>query len=84
MKIQAFFQITAFNPIQDGGYRLVLGYWTLTKTTPQKKRFLWTNPYKIEAMITSFIGMLQLLNFGHMTASTISFESRYKILLMTS
>ena len=35
-------------------------------------------------MITSLIQMLQLPNFGHMTTSTIQFESREKILLATS
>ena len=34
-------------------------------------------------MITSFIEMLES-NFGHMTTSTIQFESRDKILLVTS
>ena len=49
-----------------------------TKTTPQKKWFFWSNPYKIEVMITSPIEMLELPNFGHMTRSTIYFESRGK------
>ena len=35
-------------------------------------------------MKTSLIGMLELPNFGHMTTSTIQFESREKILLITS
>ena len=35
-------------------------------------------------MITSFIEMLELPGFGHMTTSTIQFDSRDKILLMTS
>ena len=35
-------------------------------------------------MITSFIEMLELPNFGHMITSTIQFESRDKILLMIS
>ena len=35
-------------------------------------------------MITSLIEMLELPNFGHMTASTIKFESRDNILLVTS
>ena len=35
-------------------------------------------------MITSFIEMLELPNFGHLTATTILFESRDKILLVTS
>ena len=47
-----------------------------------KKLFFWSNPYKIEVMITSLIKMLP--NFGHMTASTIWFESCDKILLMMS
>ena len=35
-------------------------------------------------MITSHIEMLQLPTFGHMNRSTIQFESRDKILLVTS
>ena len=35
-------------------------------------------------MITSLIEMLDLLNFGHMTTSTIQFESFDKTLLVTS
>ena len=31
----------------------------------------WSNPYKVEVIITSLIEMLQLPNFGHMTTSTI-------------
>ena len=46
-------------------------YLTWTKTTPQKKRFFWSNPYKIEVMITSLTETLALSNFGHMTTSTI-------------
>ena len=46
-------------------------YWTSTKTTRQKKRFLWSNLYKIDVMITSLIQMVQLPNFGHMTKPTI-------------
>ena len=49
----------------------------LTNTTPQKKQFFWSNPYKIEVMITSLIEIL-----GHMTASVIWFESRNKMLLL--
>ena len=35
-------------------------------------------------MITSFIEMLELPNFGHIATSTIQYESRDKILLVTS
>ena len=35
-----------------------------------KKRFFWSNPYKIE-VITSLIEMLELPNLGHMTTSAI-------------
>ena len=55
----------------------VTNYWTWTKTTPhpcpppKKKRFLWSNPYKIEYMITSLTEKLELPNFGHMITSTI-------------
>ena len=43
----------------------------LNQDHPSKKRFFWSNPYKIEVMITFFIEMLQLPNFGHMTTSII-------------
>ena len=56
-EIQKF--ITHLNPI------------TWTKTTLQKKRFFWSNPYKIEVMITSLLEILELPNFGHMTRFTI-------------
>ena len=49
----------------------VPNYWTWTKTTSQKKWFFWSNPYKIEVMITSLLEMLELPNFGHMTTPTI-------------
>ena len=35
-------------------------------------------------MITSLIEMQELPNFGHMTKFTISFDSRDKMLLVTS
>ena len=35
-------------------------------------------------MITSPIKMLELANFGHMTTSTLQFESREKFFLVTS
>ena len=42
----------------------VPNYWTWTKATTQKSQFLWSNPYKIEAMITFLIEMLELSHFG--------------------
>ena len=36
-----------------------------------KKQFLGSNSYKIEVMITFFIEMVQLPNFGYMTTSII-------------
>ena len=42
-----------------------------TKTAPQKNWFFKSNSVKIEVMITSFIKMLELPNFGYMTSSTI-------------
>ena len=62
----------------------VPNYWTSTKTTSQKKRFFWSNPFKIEVVISSIIEMLELPNFGHMNKSIIQFESRNEILLVTS
>ena len=35
-------------------------------------------------MITSLVEMLELPNVGHMTISTTQFESRDKVLLVTS
>ena len=37
----------------------VPNYWTWIKTTPQKKWFFWSNPYKIDVMITSLIEILE-------------------------
>ena len=62
----------------------VPNYWTWTKTTPQKKWFFWSNPHKVEAMITSLTEMLELPNFVHMTAFTLWFKSPDKILLVSS
>ena len=59
-------------------------YLNLKQDPPQKKRFFWSNPYNTDVMITSLIEILELPNFGHMTASTIKFESRDNILLVTS
>ena len=36
-----------------------------------KLGFFWSDLYKIEVMITSFIEMLELTIFGHMTLSTM-------------
>ena len=41
-----------------------------------KKRFFWSNTYKIEVVITSLIEMLLLPNFGYMNTSAMYFESR--------
>ena len=38
---------------------------------PSKKVFFWSNPYKMEVMITSLIEVLQLLNFDPIPTSTI-------------
>ena len=45
--------------------------------------FFWSNYYKIEIVITSLIEMLELANFDYMNISTIQFELRDKILLVT-
>ena len=42
----------------------VANHWTWTKCTPQKIWFFWSNPYKIEVMITSLIERLELPNLG--------------------
>ena len=44
----------------------------LNEDHPPKKWFFWSNPYKIEIMITSLIEKIELLaNFAHMTTPTI-------------
>ena len=46
--------------------------------------FFRLNCYKVEVMITPLKEMLQLSNFGHMTTSAMSLESRNETLLVTS
>ena len=43
----------------------------LNQDHPSKKRFFWSNSYKIEVMITTLTEMLELPNFGYMTTSAI-------------
>ena len=43
----------------------VPNYWTWTKTTPQKMRFFWSNPNKIEVMITFLVEMLVTKLWSH-------------------
>ena len=43
----------------------------LNQDHPQKKWFFWSNPYKIEVIITSLIEINELPDFGHMMPSTI-------------
>ena len=43
--------------------------------------FFWSNPYKIEVLITFLIEMLELPSFGHMITSTISLDSPKKIFI---
>ena len=52
--------ITRFNPIQYG--------WSGGKKPPFP---YWLNRFKIDVVITFLIEILELLNFGHMTTSTI-------------
>ena len=42
----------------------------LNQDYPSKKCFFWSNPDKIEVMM-SLVEMLELPNFGHMTKPTI-------------
>ena len=48
----------------------VPNYWTWIKTAPQKPSFFWSNPYKIDIMITSLIEILELPILAHMTLFT--------------
>ena len=61
------------NPIQDGVGRgakspLPTSFSPITSTNV---RLSWSNPCKIEVVITSLIEMLELPNLGHMTTSAI-------------
>ena len=72
-----------FNAIPSTSTKLL----NLNQDQTSKKWFFWSYPYKIEVMIimiTSLIEMLELPNFGHMTTSTIQFDSLDKILLVAS
>ena len=61
---------------------LVPNYWTWTKTTPQKKCFFGSNPYKIEVMITSLIEMLELPNLKESQVKRIrNYISKYNLYL---
>ena len=56
----------------------------LNQDHPAKKRFFWSNLYKIKVMITSLTEIPELPNFGQMTKFTLLFESRDNILLVMS
>ena len=56
----------------------------LNQDFPSKKWLFWSNHYKVEVMVTPFIEMLELPNFDQMAASTISFKSCNKILVVRS
>ena len=45
----------------------VLSYWTWTKSSPEKKGFFWSNPYKTELVITSHrnVRVTKLWSPGH-------------------
>ena len=49
----------------------VPNYQTTTMSNPQKNEFFYSNPYKIEVVITSLVEMLELPNLGHMNTSTM-------------
>ena len=93
---QKGFRLTNFSPVTSTNVEIspktflaftfclftrLVNYWIQTKINRQKRQFFCSNPYKIEVMITS---PLEMLEFCHMTISTIYFESSDKILLVTS
>ena len=51
--------------------------WNLNQDHPSKSGFFWSNPYKIEAMITFPLEMVELTNFGHMTTIYMSHVIKY-------
>ena len=59
-------------PRQDGsGNEVESQIIELEPEAPFKKKFFWSNPYKVKVTVTSLIEMLELSNFGDMTPSTI-------------
>ena len=56
----------------------------LNTSLPPQNFFSWSCCYKIVVVITSFIEMLELPNFDNRSTSTLKFDLRDKILLMTS
>ena len=72
--------VTSTNVIPSTSPKLL----NLNQDRLPKKQFFWSNPYKIEIMITSLIEMLDSSNFDHIITSTIKFESHDKILLVMS
>ena len=65
---------TSFSP--DVKYQVLNWYQSqiieLEPIPPLKeKRFFWSNPYKIVAIISFLIQMLELPNFSHMTTSIL-------------
>ena len=61
----------SFNPIFHTGVKLQSHTYCLPQfiEPPSKNWFFSSNPYKIEAMVTSLIETLELPNFGNMTTS---------------
>ena len=59
------------NPFRCKTSRLYLVPVPNIEDHPSKKRFLRSDPYKSEVMITSLIDMLELPNLCHMTRSTM-------------
>ena len=56
-----------FKPIPSASLKLL----NLNQDHPSKNQFFWSNPHKIEVMITSIMEMLVLPDFGYITTSTI-------------
>ena len=69
-----YYQVFKFKFISSASPKLL----NLNQDHLSKKRFFWSNPYKIVVIITSLSEMLELQNFGHMTTFTLQFELRDK------
>ena len=57
--------------------------WDIVVLAPLKNWLFWSNPYKIEVMITSLIEMLELPNLGHIFHIWFKFDHIHNIFFLS-